>query len=228
MDILIVSELIINILHFALLIAAIVITAKKSREKRGLFEAFYIFGILALALEDIYWIAYDYIRPDARMPFAANEIACSAFLLLFGAAMATKVDKSAPRKMSELIFSILYIVANAVLWIAWSGQWMENIVFAVPYIYYLYYLVRGLRTTEAISSLEEKLFIVINVLIFVPYDITLFTDESKNQLIYNIEYVVIFGLAAYMFIKIFRLRTQENIKDKAVFLSFALFFIYPF
>lgn len=215
-------ELIINILHFAALMAAIVVAAKKSKEYRALFVTYYVFALLALALEDVYWIAYDYIRPDERMPFAANEIACSAFLLMIGAAMATKVDKNLPGKTREFIFSFIYMGVNAALWIAWSGQWLENIIFAVPYVYYLYYLVRGLRSTKVINVVEEWLFIVINIIVFVMYGFELVTSESTTELLNNIGYVIIFALWLYILVKFIRLREQEDIGDKAVFLSFAL------
>lgn len=222
MDLQTLAELIINILHFVVLVAAIVVIAKKMDTGRGPFETFYMFGLLALALEDFYWIAYDFIRPDTRMPFAANEIACSAFLLLIGAAMATRIDNKSPLVMSELVFSIVFMAAHATLWIVWSGEWLEDIIFAVPYIYYLYYLVRGLRSTKAINRLEELLFVFINIIVFSIYGIALVTSESTTELLYNIGYVIIFALLIYFFIRFIRLRNQENTKDKAVFLSLAL------
>ena len=36
-------------------------------------------------LSDIYWVIYDLIRPDQRMPFAANEIGEAATILMMAA-----------------------------------------------------------------------------------------------------------------------------------------------
>ena len=46
---------------------------------------FFTLAIASILLSDLYWLAYDILRPETRMPFAANEISEWALFLLLGA-----------------------------------------------------------------------------------------------------------------------------------------------
>ena len=210
-------EISLNILQIVVLIAVIAIRVRKTGKSKSLFAAFFTFAMVSLALEDIYWIAYDFLRPDTWMPFAADEIAGSAAILLLGSALSTKLKPDAKGKITELLFSFLFMAGCAGLWIAWSGEWFQDIVFALPYVYFLYVLIRGLRSTRALKTAETYAAIVICAAIIALDVIGLYVSEEAAELIYNINYVILNGTTILLFIKTLRGR------NKQLFLSFALF-----
>ena len=73
---------------------------------------FFAFAIVALLLSDIYWLAYDILRPDSRMPFAANEIAEWAMFISLGAILASDIKAYGVDARKEVFFSILFVISN--------------------------------------------------------------------------------------------------------------------
>lgn len=218
------TELILNIVHFLVVIAIIAITAKKTGRGRGLFAALFLFGMVAFALEDVYWIAYDAIRPESRMPFAANEIACSAALLLLGAAMETKAGKDLPHKAADLVISVFFIAVNVVLWIIWSGEWFEDLVFAAPYVYYMYALLRRIRSLGGLKKWAAFALSAFFTCLYAAWFISLRTGEHVTGLINNINYLSSEALILILFVSAICLYRKEDGKEKAAALSFAATF----
>ena len=217
-------EIILNIVQLPILVTIIVIMAKKTQRHRGLFAAFFMFAMLAYALEDIYWIAYDFLRPDKWMPFAANEIAVCATMLLLGSALSTRIDRDVPAKVSEIVFIIAFLGGCIWLWIAWSGEWIQDIVFTIPYMYFLYVLLRGMRITKALTGLETYFAVGICATVVVLDFIGLYVSENVAEIIYNINYVILNGTSIYLFIKNIRDRRAGRASEALLFQSFALFF----
>ena len=46
---------------------------------------------------------------------------------------------------------------NIVLWIVWSGEWFQDILFGIPYMYLFWLLMRGLISREVLSQKERWL-----------------------------------------------------------------------
>ena len=124
-----------------------------SISKNCIFAFFIVLAMACCLLSNLYWIAYDLINPDTRMPIAANEIAeCAAILLL--SASLNSVLQNRKKVPGEILFAFFYTAVNIVLWIVWSGEWFQDIFFGVPYIYFLWVLIRGLRTRESVPPKE--------------------------------------------------------------------------
>ena len=206
-----------NIVQIPVLFSVIAAMIRKTGRRMGLFAAFFTFAMIALALEDIYWITYDFLRPDTWMPFAADEFAGSAAILLLGAALATKVDKDLETKRSELVFSVLFMAGCALLWIAWSGEWIQDIVFTAPYVYFLYVVIRGLRGTGSLERWQTYLAVVICAAVIILDAVALFVSEQAAGLLYNLNYVILNGTTILLFVKVLRS------KSRPLFLSFALY-----
>ena len=136
------------------------------RDQHLLVAVFFTFAMVSFLLSSLYWIAYDLLRPETRMPFAANEIGeCAVFLLL--AATGSAITESnqnvnehngLPQKVQsawkEVLFSALFTIANAALWIAWSGEWLEDILVGCAFGYLLCVAVRALKQRNILSKKE--------------------------------------------------------------------------
>ncbi|MBP5163856.1 MAG: hypothetical protein ILP08_00270 [Lachnospiraceae bacterium] len=217
-------EIILNIMQIPLSVTVIVVMIRKTKRPRSLLVTFFIFAMLAYALDDVYWIAYDFLRPDKWMPFAANEIAGGATVLLLGAALSTKIDKRFPAKISEIIFNLVFFAGCIWLWIAWSGEWFQDIIFTLPYIYFTYILLRGMRNTKALSRTATYFAVAICAVIVILDGIGLYVSEGTAGIIYNINYGILNGTSVYLFIKIIRDRRKGTAPEKTLFQSFAFFF----
>ena len=220
-------EVSLNILQIPLFIAIIAVLAKKTGKQRGLFAAFFMFALMALALEDIYWITYDILRPDTWMPFAADEFAGSAAILLLGSMLATKLEKKSGLRILELLFSVAFMAGHAGLWIAWSGEWFQDIVSAIPYVYFVYVLLSGMKETKALTRAGTYLALFICTFVIALDFIALPLDEGTANLLYNINYAVLNGTTVFLFVKIIRMGRKQNagdnVREKALFLTFALY-----
>ena len=50
---------------------------------RSMMVVFFLFAMITFLVNNTYWIAYDLMLPDVRMPFSADELGEAAFMLLF-------------------------------------------------------------------------------------------------------------------------------------------------
>ena len=74
------------IFQIAMLAVLLFLSVRLIRESgRLLIVVFLTFLFTMWLLTDLYWVIYDYMRPDSRMPFAVNEIGESTLFLLMPA-----------------------------------------------------------------------------------------------------------------------------------------------
>ena len=135
----------------------IVIIAKSIKlilgTEKSILPFFFALATSSYLLSNFYWIAYDLLEPDTRMPMACNEIGECAMILLFCASLQTILkDKKIVAK--EIAFAVLFIGANIAFWIAWSKEWFQDILFGIPYIYFFWLLIRGLISRGSLSKKE--------------------------------------------------------------------------
>ena len=147
-------DVLITIFQCCILVIFIVKSTRiMSISKKSIFPFFVILTMASCLLSNLYWIVYDLINPNTRMIIAANEIVeCATILLLSTGLYSILLNRKII--LGEILFAIFYIVGNIVLWIVWSGEWFQDIFFGIPYIYFLWILIRGLRSRKTISPKE--------------------------------------------------------------------------
>ena len=129
-----------TVLQSGALAVVIVSTIKLMINKNATFLPFmFVLAMSSYFLSNLYWIAYDLLKPDTRMPIASNEIGECAMILLLSAGLDALLDGK-QKKVGEVLFAFLFIGANIVLWIAWSGEWFQDILFGIPYVYFMWIL----------------------------------------------------------------------------------------
>ena len=126
---------------------------------------FFAFGTLSFLASDLYWFAYTIMEPDIRMPFAANEIGEWALALLYAAALDVEYKDPSVPVYRETFLSVLFIMANTALWIAWSGEWLQDIMTGFTFGYFTCTVIRSARWKAVFSVLEWRLLAVFAVLI---------------------------------------------------------------
>ena len=119
--------------QIGVLSALLALSARLVRESgRALAAVFLTFVFSLWLLTDLYWVIYDIMRPDARMPFAANEIGEAAVFLL-EAAMLASLRRGSGLARGPAIGALIFAACNVALWVGWSGEWADDLFIGTAY-----------------------------------------------------------------------------------------------
>lgn len=219
-------EITLNILQIIVLAYGIVIVSRRfGRTDSGTFPVIYMFSLVSFLVGDIYWIVYDILRPGTRMPIAADEIAGCAGILLLSSCLKLRLDeKTEGSHVGEIVFAVLYMSAHIALWIAWSGEWVQDILFGLPYMYMLYLTVRGINILKALTAGQKRVTAAVAIAIVVLHVIRIYADGKTGQYVDGVNYLLMYALTVMLFITGFRLvKRTDQAGHKALYVSFALF-----
>ena len=158
---------------------------------------FFGFAVASVFLSNLYWLTYDILRPDARMPFAANEIGEWAMFLLLGAALNAREQPHNAKW--QMLGAVLFAAANAALWIAWSGAWVQDILTGAAFGWFLCCLVARMRQEGALSPWQWGLLGAVCVLLIAAQTVIFFVPEPAGQALDLFCYILLFaGAAAFL------------------------------
>ncbi len=194
------------------------------KEGRSLKLILFAFAVAGLLLSSLYWVAFDLLYPTERMPFAANEIAECALFLSLAATLATMLTSSIKAAKWEIGFAILFMAANVALWIAWSGEWLQDIITGIVFGYFLINLVRLLKETEK-ESLTVPVRVVIAlfcVMIVAANAATFFVPESLTARHDLAAYILLSIVEGYLMIRVILSLWKKSEPRVCVSLSFSL------
>ncbi len=213
-------------LQAAIVIPIVISTAGLMKKGRnGIFPAFFTFAMMSMFLSALYCLIFCIVRPEERMPFAVDEIAECAMLLLVSAgleALSSKRKKWMPR---AFLFTILYMSASIALWIAWSGEWVQDILFGLPYVYLAYLLIRGLEYVRAWDTDGERIFAAVmsTVILLMQTVMLLITSETAQNFLNLGSYAIAHGITAWLLWKNYRSLRDKSYGEKTLYLSITVF-----
>ena len=213
--------IIIAVLFQALTLAVLLfLSVRLVRDKgRKLTAIFLSFCFALWLLCDIYWLIYDFLRPETRMPFAANEIGEAAIFLMMAASINTLYPDGSGRSRSLFIGSSLFALGNAVLWIGWSGEWIQDILTGIIFAWLFYSAARVLKKERALTGLEWILTSVLCSLSVVSQALTFFVGATLYKVLEVTAYIlVLIVMLMYTCKMIALLRKKDNAK---AFLAFS-------
>ena len=172
------AETILALLLIASLTGTLVGTVRLARhKKRFLTTVFFAFGTVSCLLSTVYWVVYTLLRPDSRMPFAANEIAEWAMFLLFASALAT-VYAVRRFPVGTTVCAALFAAANTALWIGWSGEWVEDILTGICFGWFLCCIAGAIRLSNALKTGEWIALGALSAVLILSQTATFFVPES--------------------------------------------------
>ncbi|MCR5701533.1 MAG: hypothetical protein K6G76_05235 [Lachnospiraceae bacterium] len=217
-----VQDIVITTIQVLIIIPIIAASTKLMQGGRnGLLPVFFTFGMFCYILDDLYYIVFCLLRPDERLPIAADEIAGCATLLLFSSLLEVLNNKKKRFSPMAFIFSVLFIGANIALWIAWSGEWVQDILFGLPYIYFLYLLMKGLLETKSMKKIEIAIIIPLCFIISGIEFALLNMDGTAYDITDLIAYFLMFSIAIWLIIKC--IQSLYNEQGNYIYLTFTLF-----
>lgn len=216
------TDIFLNLLQMIVLMSVFVGAIRLIHpEDRPIRLILFAFAAASVLLSNLYWLAYDILRPGTRMPFAANEIAEWAVFLLLGAALKVKqVERTARCVMTG---AALFAAASAGLWIAWSGEWVEDILTGVSYGYFICCLTAQMKQEDAFSCREWRLLGIAGLVLIAAQTATFFVPVPAKQILDLFCYILMFTAALLFILKsVFSFR--EDVRPaKTVCSAFAAF-----
>ena len=139
------TAMIILVIHILMLVLLLILSVRLIIiNGRKLTTVFMAFCFALWLLTDLYWFIYDYMRPESRMPFAANEIGEAAVFLMMAATLNSAVLLESRLPVHRTACALVFSACNVALWIAWSGEWIQDILFGAVYAWFICSVVRAL------------------------------------------------------------------------------------
>ncbi|MBQ6966561.1 MAG: hypothetical protein IJP84_01500 [Lachnospiraceae bacterium] len=188
---------------------------------RNLTAVFLSFSFSLWLLTDLYWLIYDLMRPESRMPFAANEIEEVCLFLMIAATVNSANRRQMRLPMGYLIGTCLFAVSNAVLWILWSGEIVEDIIVGAVFVWLFYSIVCGLQWSKALESREWVVLGIVCAALIVCQGLTFILPENVRNIPDLCAYILMIAGAAfftYLFIRAY----GNSLAYPRLFLSCAL------
>lgn len=194
-----------------------------SRHERTATVIFFVFAIVSNLLSIIYWLGYDILYPDIRMPFAANEIGEWAVFLSLGASLSTRLKKITAPAIKETIATVLFVSANVALWIAWSGEWAQDIITGIVLLYFFTNLVKFLKQSEVLSNVMWIVLGCFCVLIIVANVAGFFVPVDLKGLHEVFAYILLLTVLIYIIARTIISLIGKKKPDTMIGLSYASF-----
>ena len=185
---------------------------------------FFTLAIACILLTDFYWLSYDILRPEARMPFAANEIGEWALFLLLGASLNYGKSIRLREAKWEMLCTVLFSAANAALWMAWSGEWVQDILTGLAFAYFLCALVAQIKMEKLFSVSRWRMLGILCLLLIAGQTTTLLAPESIRRPLDLLCYIFLFAVLLYLFVKAIRAVRKDADPTRGVcdtFIAFA-------
>ena len=218
-------DLFLNLFHIGVLLFVLAGTLRLIEpDRHSLKAALFAFAIASVLLSDVYWLAYVILRPDTRMPFAANEIGEWAFFLLLGASLTSRHPIRFQDAKPGMLFAVLFSAANAALWIAWSGEWVQDILTGASFGYLLCAIVSRIRQENALSPFMRRFCVIICTVLIAAQTATFFVPETFAKPLDLFCYALLFAGAALFFARAllsFRKGTSPSLCVCSTFAAFA-------
>ena len=166
--------------------------------------AFFGFAIACGLLSTLYWVTFDFLRPETRMPFAANQISELALFLLLAACLRATIPITGYRNGTVVIATVLFAVANVALWIGWSGEWVQDILGGVAFGYLLCVVVLCLRCSEALTPQGQAALGIASLVLVVAQASIFFVPGPVKRPLDLFCYALLFAVGACFILRTLR------------------------
>lgn len=182
----------VTLVQIIMLLFLITLTARNIFLKKSniISNFFYIFALASLLVSDLYWFVFELIRPDVRMPFAANEFGeVAGFLLLASALKSCFRDYDIPGA-GYIIVPAVFTAANVALWIGWSGEWLQDIISGLSLGYMICICVFSMKMSNAMNRTEWVVFTAVPFILVLMETLTFFVPENYKTVVDTLCYII--------------------------------------
>ncbi len=167
---------------------------------RSLTSVFLTFSFAIYLFTDMYWVIYVFIRPDVRMPFAANEIGEASLFLLMASTLraAVKVPHGASFKCTA--GTVLFSLCNIILWISWTGEYIQDILIGITFTYFLYTICTAIEYRQAFKRYMWIVMVILCAMLVILQVATFYTSDSIKDTIEISAYILMLPSVIYLIV----------------------------
>ena len=217
------ATIIILIIQIQVLGILLALSVHLIRENGKKLTAVFLSFCFALWLfTDLYWIIYDYMRPESRMPFAANEIGEAAAFLMMAATINSVFMHNMRPPILKAVGTLIFAVCNIALWIAWSGEWIQDILFGAVFAWFLYSVVRALSVESILKRGEWIALSVLCSLLIVCQVLSFALKENLKLLTGLVGYFLLIIGVIFFTYKLIREYRNADRSRAEISIAFAL------
>ena len=191
------------------------------RNGNSVVPVFFCFGILAFLISDFYWMAHSLMLPEVRIPFAVNLMGENSISLLFSALLIAVYGKGKIKPGIEMMFTALFAVASTTIWIAYSGEWLKDILSGIVYGYFLCVTIGALKVSQALTKREWASTALVSFSVIGMQVLMLFTKPQIASVFDTLSIAILFMAFIYFTAK--TLYILKNGKDSGKLVSLAFF-----
>lgn len=189
--------------------------------KKNIITVFLSFCYALWLFTDLYWLIYDLMRPATRMPFAANEIGEVAFFLMVAETINSSTRRHSRLPAGFFAGSLIFAMSNAVLWILWSGEIVQDIIVGAVFVWLFYSIVRALRSEQAFGKPEWIILSILCISLIVCQGLTFTVPAEVKGVPDMCAYILMIAGIAFFIYKLIR-AFKGDLQYAQMFLSFAL------
>ena len=198
---------------------------------RMVVRALFLFGAISLLLSLFYWITYDFMYPDVRMPLAANEFGESAADLFFASTLYELFRKDPRDAKPAMAAAGIFAAVNIALWIGWSGEWLQDTLGGAVYGYMMMRCAQALKLSGALGRRGGGMTAAAAIAISALLTATFFVSPEMEEILSDIAYVIGLLMLAYYFYRSVRAaagkagaRTQMALSFSGAILSLTVMY----
>ena len=211
------------LIQIALFIVLLVFSVRMIRESdRSLTAVFLTFVYSLWLLTDLYWVIYDFMRPDSRMPFAVNEIGEAAIILLMPSILGSAVHYRLFTAGRQAAGTALFAVCNAALWVAWSGEWAQDTIIGAVFAYFLCNIACALKAQRQLSKKEWIGLGIGCALLILAQVATFFVGPKAKAAVETGCYVFLIAGVVYWAYKLISAHKSQTPSKAVLCMAFAL------
>ena len=214
-------SLISEFIHIVVLLLILVQSFRYARRSENkLYLIFYMLGTATFLLSELYWIAQGLLRDGARVAFGANDIADFGTFLLLTSALNAALGGDRRPQPAVTAGTVLFAVGNAALWIAWSGEWLRDIIGGFSCGYYIVACGCALWRTGALRRPEQIALTAAAALLIAAEAVNFFLPMPFFAVVDAAGYVILFATDLFFLVRsLAALRGPSA--DRALSLCFA-------
>ncbi len=193
------------------------------RTENNLCLIFAALSTATLMISTLYYVTHSFLREGMRVPFAANDIADFGTFLLMSAALRSFLGTGRGRFRGVMLGAAAFAVANTVLWICWSGEWVRDILGGLSFGYFICVCIRSVYLTEAMGRRERVFMWVLCAVLVAVQAAVLLTPEPLCRVLDTAGYVLLSLADALLMIRILLSFRAGRSSDAALSLSYTGF-----
>ena len=214
-----------DLIQILLLLVCVVVCFRYARQAEDkLWLIFSALAASAMLISDVYYLTHSFLLEGIRIPFAANDIADFGFFLLLSTALNSAIGAGRRKHLPVFIGAAVFAAANVALWIAWSGEWLRDILGGFSFGWYVCAAIRSVYLTEALPRRERTFLWAVSALLIAVQTAVFFAPEPLKGILDKSAATGLMGVSELLLLvrTVLALR-RPGLTDAALSLSFTGF-----